>query len=42
LYRQAVGLQQNYVTVEYKNNGKEKEFKNLTEFQGRRKTKIEG
>lgn len=42
LYRKIKGLQKDYISVEYQNNGRWKDFKNITEFKGNKKIKIEG
>lgn len=42
LYRAAMGIQKNFITVEWKNNGRRKQFKNITEFRGSSKTSIGG
>lgn len=41
-YRAAKILQEDYIEVEYKDTNRKKKFKNITEFKGRKRTKIEG
>lgn len=42
LYQKCKGLENNYIEVEYQNNGRKKEFKNVTEFRGNKKVKLGG
>lgn len=42
IYRMSSFLEENYIEVEYQNNGRKKKFKNITEFKGRKKTELGG
>jgi len=42
LYRQIKGLQRDYIEVKHEPSGRTKDFKNITEFKGRKKTEVGG
>ena len=42
IYQKVKGLEKTSILVEYQNNGRKKEFKNITEFRGTKKSKLGG